>query len=72
MTPPEFRSKIVQTDGDWDSPDKIEKTCNEWAKEGFEVFSVICPQPSNYTKYRLTAVRYPAGTQRTATGRKFR
>ena len=35
----------------------VEKTCNAWAAEGFVVFSVICPNPSNYSVFRLTARR---------------
>jgi len=59
----EFRSKMVTVSnaGGWDGseylPDTIEKTCNEWAKEGWEVFSVVCPHPSNSSTYRLTAKR---------------
>jgi hypothetical protein len=53
----EFRSRIVQAERDWGSDDAIEKACNEWAKEGWEVFSVVVPQPSNWTTYRLTARR---------------
>jgi hypothetical protein len=58
----EFRSKIVTVnDMDGFSNDKlgdmIQRTCNAWAKEGWEVFSVVCPQPENYSTYRLTAKR---------------
>lgn len=55
----EFRSKMVTNNdhGGWNQPDKIEQTCNEWAQEGWEVFSVVCPQPSYSLTYRLTARR---------------
>lgn len=69
----EFRSKSVtlnEHEG-WNKPDKIEQTCNDWAKEGFEVFSVIVPQGSNYNTYRLTAKRQIRRQPSTA-GRKFR
>ena len=70
---PEYRSRVVVLDDDgWGKPDPIERTCNEWAKEGFEVFSVVCPQPSKYHRFRLTAVRYPKGKTPMLTGRRFR
>jgi hypothetical protein len=58
----EFRSQIVTVnENDQYSNDKlgdtIQRTCNAWAKEGWEVFSVIVPQPSNWSTYRLTAKR---------------
>lgn len=60
----EFRSKLVTVnDSDkkvgnlWVKCDAVEDTCNEWAEDGFIVFSVVCPQPSNYYTYRLTAKR---------------
>lgn len=54
----EFRSRIVQTQADnWGQPDNVEKICNEWAEQGFIVFSVVVPQGSNYLTYRLTAKR---------------
>jgi hypothetical protein len=68
---PEYRSRTVSVHKDW-GVDELETTCNEWAKEGFEVFSVICPQPSNYHTFRITAVKYPAGTTRPSVGRRFR
>lgn len=74
MSHPEYRSRRVtlnESDG-WGKPDAIERTCNEWAAEGFEVFSVVCPQPSNYHTFRLTAVRYPSNTTKPAVGRRFR
>jgi hypothetical protein len=56
----EFRSKMVTVTANAafeGKSDTIERTCNEWAKEGWEVFSIVCPQPSNYSTYRLTAKR---------------
>lgn len=46
----EYRSRVVMEN-------RIEETCNDWAKEGWEVFSVIVPNPDNYSTYRLTAKR---------------
>lgn len=51
----EYRSRMV-TNVEWQD-DIIERTCNEWAKEGWEIFSLVCPQPSNYLTYRITARR---------------
>jgi len=60
----------------WVTIDKVEEICNEWAKEGWEVFSVICPDPRNYSTFRLTAKRRlkteTSGLFHTATGRKFK
>jgi hypothetical protein len=67
----EFRSRKVTVNDEWQKPDLVEQTCNEWAAEGFEVFSVICPQPSNYNTFRLTAKRLVAEPLH-KTGRKFR
>lgn len=61
----EFRSKLV-TVGDshkkigdiWVKQDAVENTCNEWAEEGFIVFSIVCPDHANYSTYRLTAKRH--------------
>ena len=58
----EFRSQIVTVrDSDQYSIDKqgdtIQRVCNNWAKEGWEVFSVVCPDSDNYSTYRLTAKR---------------
>lgn len=50
----EYKSRMLNTCG---SSSMIENECNKWAKEGWEVFSVICPNPSNYDDYRLTARR---------------
>jgi hypothetical protein len=51
---------MITNDGatGWQQPDKIERTCNEWAAEGFEVFSVVCPQPSNYDRVSLDGEAY--------------
>jgi len=47
-----FRSELVRAveGGDYDP---IQKTCNEWAKDGWEVFSVV----GSGNSYRLTAKR---------------
>lgn len=67
----EFRSKIVTVpEQEWDGKDKIADTCNDWAREGWEVFSVVVPQGSNYHTYRLTAKRQKSTPRNT--GRKFR
>jgi hypothetical protein len=62
----EFRSRLVTNDG-WANPDDIEKACNEWAAEGWEVFSVVCVIGA---MYRLTARRTTNDAKRT--GRRFR
>ena len=69
----EYRSRLVTflNEGHSDE-DKIEKTCNAWLAEGFEVFSIIVPNPSNYSTYRLTARRIPQGSSTLTEGRKFR
>jgi hypothetical protein len=64
----EFISRQVQLTED--DLGKIERTCNEWAKDGWEVFSVIVPQGSNYHTYRLTAKRQLSLPN--PTGRRFR
>ena len=58
----------------WVTIDKIEETCNAWAEDGWEVFSIVCPNPSNYSTFRLTAKRKlrPDGLFHKATGRKFK
>jgi hypothetical protein len=66
----EFKSHMVTVNRDWGS-DELEETCNEWAKEGWEVFSVVCPQPSNWSRYRLTAKR-TLQSKANIPGRKFR
>jgi hypothetical protein len=67
----EFRSRIVVNNVDsWTQPDKIQQACNEWAQDGWEVFSIVVPQPSNYLTYRLTAKKpIPSAPK---TGRHFR
>ncbi len=67
----EFRSKLVDSENEWAKPDLIERTCNEWAAEGWEVFSVVVPQGSNYHRYRITAKRTPQ-TKANVQGRRFR
>jgi hypothetical protein len=75
MTPEyEFRSQKVNIE-DWHTEDIIQKTCNEWAAEGFIVFSIVCPQPSNYHTFRLTAKRRLVTDnelRHRTTGRRFR
>ena len=66
----EYRSRLVTLRTEYE--DKIEKTCNEWLAEGFEVFSIVVPNPSNYSTYRLTARRIPQGSLTLTEGRKFR
>jgi hypothetical protein len=67
----EFRSRLVDAGP---AGDGVEKTCNEWAAEGWEVFSVVVPQSSNYSRYRLTARRslVPDHGMRSKVGRRFR
>ena len=49
----EYRSRLVTAyDGEGNV---IERVCNLWAHEGFFVFSVVCPNPSNYHTYQLTS-----------------
>jgi hypothetical protein len=67
----EYRSRnVTETSSSWSGDKSVEKTCNEWAQEGWEVFSVIVPQPSNHSTFRLTARRQITLTR--PTGRKFR
>jgi hypothetical protein len=68
----EYRSKQVRDDREYDEVDKIATTCNAWADEGWEVFSILCPDPRNYDTFRLTAKR-PVGIIKLPTvARKFR
>jgi hypothetical protein len=59
MTRYEYKSKLVTVSHDvWGhKADELEQACNTWAQEGWEVFSIICPQPSNWFTYRVTARR---------------
>lgn len=65
----EYKSKIVRAE-EYAEKDKIEETCNAWALAGWEIFSVVVPQSSNYYTYRLTARRQIRMVPNT--GRKFR
>jgi hypothetical protein len=65
----EFVSKTVVEDHG--ALHTVEKACNALAQEGFEVFSVLCPDPDNYSTFKLTAKRRIRGTI-PLVGRKFR
>ena len=66
----EYRSRRIEND-DWDK-ENLEKTCNDWADEGWEVFSILCPNPRNYSTFQVTA-RRPVGIIKLPTvTRKFR
>jgi len=49
----------------------FEKLLNRWGKEGWDVISVIAPDPRYPSTFRVTAKREVL-SQRTPTGRKFR
>jgi hypothetical protein len=82
MTPEfEFRSRIVQESGDEYKHNRdyraVELTCNEWAAEGFEVFSVLPMETKDFgrMRVRLTAKRRlkaEGGLLHKNTGRKFK
>ncbi len=66
----EYRTAKIYTDEYND--EKLQKTLNEWGKEGWEVLSVIVPQPSNWTTFVATAKREIIAQRTPPTGRKFR
>lgn len=59
----EYRTEVFhiedhQSDFNYNNPKTgMSQKLDVWGKEGWEVISVVCPQPSNYTKFRVFAKR---------------
>ncbi len=52
----EFRSRNIECDRyAYGDDDKLQRLCNDWAADGFVVFSIVCPDPRNYLVFRVTA-----------------
>lgn len=76
----EYRSWLVdasasystRSGNEWESPDQIEKLCNKWGAEGWEIISVVVPDHRNHSTYRVTAKRPVGGKNSKNDGRRFR
>lgn len=70
----EYQSKKVTVAdySEFGQPDTLAKTCNAWADEGWEVFSILCPDPHNYSTFRVTAKRPVGVIKLPVVTRKFR
>ena len=67
----EYRSKKIRNDDHDFHESRLERTLNEWGKEGWEVISVVVPDHHNYDTFVATAKRELL-KERLTTGRKFR
>ncbi len=65
----EYITKKVEND---DGSGRLQKTLTEWGKEGWEVISVIVPNPDNHSTFAITAKREILSQRTVSIGRKFR